>query len=95
RLPPNLPEDIFWGSVAQWVNDQSVSWKCYYPGKARKRLGKENIPSRAYIAFRTEEQLTLFGREYDGHLFRDKAGEFHFIDPWSSSPRLSLTHISN
>ncbi|KAG6833873.1 hypothetical protein H0H93_012940, partial [Arthromyces matolae] len=36
RLPPNLPEDIFWGSVAQWVNDQSVSWKCYYPGKARK-----------------------------------------------------------
>jgi len=38
------------------------------------RLNKENIPSRAYIAFRTEEQLAQFGREYDGHLFRDKAG---------------------
>lgn len=38
------------------------------------RLNKENIPSRAYIAFKTEEQLALFGREYDGHLFKDKAG---------------------
>ncbi|KAJ6585295.1 Smg-4/UPF3 family-domain-containing protein, partial [Mycena capillaripes] len=37
-------------------------------------LNKENIPSRAYIAFKTEEQLAQFSREYDGHLFRDKAG---------------------
>ena len=40
------------------------------------RLNKENIPSRAYIAFKTEEQLTQFGKEYDGHLFRDKAGKY-------------------
>jgi len=38
-------------------------------------LNKENIPSRAYIAFKSEEPLALFSREYDGHLFRDKAGE--------------------
>lgn len=38
------------------------------------RLNKENVPSRAYIAFKTEEQLALFSREYDGHLFRDKSG---------------------
>ncbi|RDB17122.1 Regulator of nonsense transcripts UPF3 [Hypsizygus marmoreus] len=74
RLPPNLPEDVFWGSVEPWVNDETATWKAYYPGKSRKRLGKENIPSRAYIAFRNEEQLSLFSREYDGHLFRDKAG---------------------
>ncbi|EGO01250.1 hypothetical protein SERLA73DRAFT_50679, partial [Serpula lacrymans var. lacrymans S7.3] len=37
-------------------------------------INKENIPSRAYIAFRNEEQLAIFSREYDGHLFRDKAG---------------------
>jgi regulator of nonsense transcripts 3 len=37
-------------------------------------LGKENIPSRAYIAFKNEEQLALFSREYDGHVFRDKSG---------------------
>jgi regulator of nonsense transcripts 3 len=38
------------------------------------RLNKENIPSRAYIVFKTEEQLAQFSHEYDGHLFRDKAG---------------------
>ncbi|KAJ8507385.1 hypothetical protein ONZ45_g10235 [Pleurotus djamor] len=74
RLPPNLPEEIFWGSVQAWVADGSVNWKIYYPGKASKRLGKENTPSRAFIAFKNEDQLATFSREYDGHLFRDKAG---------------------
>ncbi|KAJ7784277.1 Smg-4/UPF3 family-domain-containing protein [Mycena metata] len=74
RLPPNLPEDIFWQSVQSWVSDETVSWKIYYPGKLRKRLNKENVSSRAYIAFKTEEQLAQFSRDYDGHLFRDKAG---------------------
>ncbi|KAJ7451620.1 Smg-4/UPF3 family-domain-containing protein [Mycena latifolia] len=74
RLPPNLPEDVFWQSVQTWVSDETVTWKIFYPGKLRKRLNKENIPSRAYIAFKTEEQLAQFSREYDGHLFRDKAG---------------------
>ena len=40
------------------------------------RLNKENIPSRAYIAFKDEEILATFSREYDGHLFRDKNGVF-------------------
>jgi hypothetical protein len=39
-------------------------------------LNKENIPSRAYIAFKSEEELALFSQGYDGHLFRDKAGAF-------------------
>ncbi|KAJ7147176.1 Smg-4/UPF3 family-domain-containing protein [Mycena crocata] len=74
RLPPNLPEDVFWQSVQSWVSDETVTWKIFYPGKLRKRLNKENISSRAYMAFKTEEQLAQFSREYDGHLFRDKAG---------------------
>ncbi|KAJ6508407.1 Smg-4/UPF3 family-domain-containing protein [Mycena sanguinolenta] len=74
RLPPNLPEEIFWQSVQPWVTDETVTWKAFFPGKLRKRLNKENVPSRAYIAFKTEEQLAQFGREYDGHLYRDKAG---------------------
>ena len=41
------------------------------------RLNKEDIPSRAYIAFKSEEQLSLFSREYDGHVFRDKTGLAH------------------
>jgi len=74
RLPPNLPEDIFWQSVQPWVTVETVSWKVYYQGKLKKRFNKENVNSRAYIAFKDEETLATFSREYDGHLFRDKAG---------------------
>ncbi|KAF5384129.1 hypothetical protein D9615_003352 [Tricholomella constricta] len=89
RLPPNLPEEIFWGSVDTWVSEDSVSWKTFYPGKLRKRLNKENVPSRAYIAFRNEEQLALFSREYDGHLFRDKAGnEYQAVVEFAPYPKI-------
>ncbi|KAF8964760.1 Smg-4/UPF3 family-domain-containing protein [Flammula alnicola] len=74
RLPPNLPERVFWQSVQPWVTEDTAVWRIYYPGKLRKKLNKENIPSRAYIAFKNEEQLALFSREYDGHTFRDKTG---------------------
>ncbi|CAA7266188.1 unnamed protein product [Cyclocybe aegerita] len=74
RLPPNLPEEIFWQSVQPWVTEETTIWKTYYKGKLRKKLNKENIPSRAYIAFKDPEQLALFSREYDGHTFRDKSG---------------------
>ncbi|KAI0753310.1 Smg-4/UPF3 family-domain-containing protein, partial [Daedaleopsis nitida] len=74
RLPPNLPEEIFWQSVSKWVSEETVTWKSYHPGKFKTRLNKENIPSRAYIAFKDEDILATFSKEYDGHLFRDKAG---------------------
>ncbi|KAL4069696.1 Smg-4/UPF3 family-domain-containing protein [Scleroderma yunnanense] len=76
RLPPNLPEEVFWQSVQTWVTDETVSWKMYEPGKTRKRsvMNKESVSSRAYIAFRNEEMLATFSREYDGHIFKDKAG---------------------
>jgi len=32
------------------------------------------VHSRAYIAFKTEEFVARFSREYDGHVFKDKAG---------------------
>lgn len=37
RLPPNLPEDIFWQSVQAWVTDDTVTWKSYHPGKLRTK----------------------------------------------------------
>ena len=37
RLPPNLPEDVFWQSVAKWVSTETVSWRAYYPGKFKTR----------------------------------------------------------
>ncbi|KAH9990204.1 Smg-4/UPF3 family-domain-containing protein [Russula compacta] len=74
RLPPNLPEQIFWLSVQTWVTDETVLWKEFCPGKVKKKLNKENVHSRAYIAFKTEEFVARFSREYDGHIFKDKAG---------------------
>ncbi|KDN51831.1 hypothetical protein RSAG8_00380, partial [Rhizoctonia solani AG-8 WAC10335] len=74
RLPPNLPENIFWQSVAQWVTDESSSWKLYVPGKLRTKLNRENTPSRAYVEFTTPEAIVVFNRGYNGHVFRDKQG---------------------
>ena len=37
RLPPNLPEEIFWNSVQAWVTDETAAWKIYCPGKLRKK----------------------------------------------------------
>ncbi|KAG9035305.1 hypothetical protein FRB95_011600 [Tulasnella sp. JGI-2019a] len=73
-LPPNLPEAIFWQSVSTWVTDETTTWRSFCPGKLRKGLNKENVPSRAYISFKSADKLTEFNRAYDGHLFRDKAG---------------------
>lgn len=36
RLPPNLPENIFWDSVAPWVNETTCMWKLFVQGKIRK-----------------------------------------------------------
>ena len=37
RLPPNLPEEIFWQSVQAWVTEDTVAWKSYHPGKLRTK----------------------------------------------------------
>jgi hypothetical protein len=37
RLPPNLPEEIFWQSVSEWVSDETVFWKSFHAGKVKKR----------------------------------------------------------
>ena len=37
RLPPNLPEEVFWQSVQQWVSDDTVVWKSFEQGKLRKK----------------------------------------------------------
>lgn len=49
RLPPDLPESVFWQSVSPWVTRETaaegegqstaeiVLWSHYRPGKIRKR----------------------------------------------------------
>lgn len=36
RLPANIPEEIFWSSTAQWVNDETAGWKVFRKGKVAK-----------------------------------------------------------
>jgi regulator of nonsense transcripts 3 len=46
RLPPNLPEEIFWQSVQEWVTDDTVSWKFFYGGKLKKKWGDTAFDSQ-------------------------------------------------
>ncbi|KAF8344320.1 uncharacterized protein EI90DRAFT_2850383, partial [Cantharellus anzutake] len=73
RLPPSLPEEVFWKSVSLWVTPETSTFRSYHPGKPRTRQVR-GVPSRAYVAFRNAEQVAVFSREYDGHLFRDMQG---------------------
>lgn len=33
RLPPTLPEEIFWKSCSQWITDETCSWRRYVQGR--------------------------------------------------------------
>lgn len=37
RLPPNLPEEIFFNSVKPWISEDNVDYSLYVPGKLSKR----------------------------------------------------------
>lgn len=37
RLPPNIPAEIFNNSVKNWVNDSTVDWQLFVPGKLSSR----------------------------------------------------------
>lgn len=50
RLPPNLPEEVFWQTVQKWVSDETATWKSYYSGKFKKRC----VRSRVVLLLRTE-----------------------------------------
>ena len=58
------------------------------------RYNKENIPSRAYIAFKSPEKLSAFSQAYDGHTFRDKAGML-ILQFLSHLHRLVVARIHN
>ncbi|CAG8509855.1 3570_t:CDS:2 [Acaulospora colombiana] len=90
KLPPNLPEEIFWRSCELWVNDNTVKERWYRPGRTKAGgQGTGNIMSRAYIAFRTAEELATFSQNYDGHLFRDKQGnEYSAVVEFAPSQKL-------
>ncbi|PKC03942.1 hypothetical protein RhiirA5_450019 [Rhizophagus irregularis] len=74
RLPPLIPESLFFESVKQWVNEETCTWSRFHQGRISKSKNKESIFSRAYFHFKTVEQVLEFHRGYDNHLFIDKQG---------------------
>ena len=64
RLPPNLPEEVFWQSVQNWATEESVIWKVFYPGKFRKR----------YVVFLTWNDCLRY--EIRGVLAQIEQGEY-------------------
>ncbi|KAG8856281.1 hypothetical protein FRB91_000970 [Serendipita sp. 411] len=49
--------------------------------------------SRAYIAFKTPEELATFSQNYDGHIFKDKQGnEYSAIVEFAPSQKLPLAN---
>jgi len=36
RLPPNLPEQLFWKSVEPWVSEETAGWRDFKQGKLAK-----------------------------------------------------------
>ncbi|TIA73020.1 hypothetical protein E3P91_01683 [Wallemia ichthyophaga] len=75
KLPPNLPEDVFYSAVQAWVNGETTAHSYYAKGKLRGAdSSKESVASRAYITFNEHTQLLNFHAAFDGHTFRDKQG---------------------
>jgi hypothetical protein len=73
RLPPNLPEAVFWASTAPWIVRESdvdaevpegaerVAWSCFRAGKVRRRC----VPSISSFGPRTDERATRSGKDKD------------------------------
>jgi regulator of nonsense transcripts 3 len=73
RLPPSLPEDVFWAATAQWVTDDTCSFKRYVAGRPE---ADPPVHSRAYIVMEPE-RIQAFHSAFDGHVFKPKTGELH------------------
>ncbi|KAK9670727.1 hypothetical protein K7432_017565, partial [Basidiobolus ranarum] len=74
RLPPNLPEELFFKSIQPYITEENILWRLYVPGKISANKNKESHFSRSYLHFKTIEDIILFHRGYDGHLFVDSKG---------------------
>jgi len=73
KLPPNLPEDIFWQSVAPWVDDNTCTWKTFHAGKLKGVC----VPISSLPLFK---QLSLAPQT--AHLYERVLPRIHFFqDP--------------
>lgn len=95
RLPPNLPEDIFFKSIEQW--QQSIKWSQYFPGKVSSTLSKDTRFSRAYVVFYDSNELLEFYKSFNGHVYADSKGNKYQaiieFSPFQRYPSSSKTRI--
>jgi len=93
RLPPNIPAEIFNNSVKNWVNDSTVDWQLFVPGKLSSSKAKQNVFSRAYFHFLNMEAVLAFHQGYDGHLFIDgKGNEYRAVVEFSPFQKIPKEH---
>lgn len=55
RLPPTIPEDIFWRSIAPWVDDGKSTWRRWCQGKKADEYvssGLEVVPEGRLLIIR-------------------------------------------
>ncbi|OXG20196.1 hypothetical protein C367_04345 [Cryptococcus neoformans Ze90-1] len=100
RLPPTLPEDIFWQSVSTWITDKTCLWKSFVKGKAGdSTYDSHPVYSRAYVLMADPESLINFHRAFDGHIYKSKTGaEFQSVveyAPFQKTPLKTKVKVDN
>ncbi|XAO26169.1 hypothetical protein I312_105003 [Cryptococcus bacillisporus CA1280] len=100
RLPPTLPEDIFWQSVSTWITDKTCLWKSFVKGKAGdSNYDSHPVYSRAYVLMADPESLVNFRRAFDGHIYKSKTGaEFQAVveyAPFQKTPLKTKVKVDN
>ncbi|KAJ9109853.1 hypothetical protein QFC19_001832 [Naganishia cerealis] len=90
RLPPTIPEDIFWKSVSPWIDDGKSTWKKWYQGKKfDDSIRQHRVFSRAYVLMADFEKLQAFAEAFDGHVFRGKDGsEYQAVVEYAPSQKV-------
>ncbi|KAJ3166891.1 hypothetical protein HDU88_002979 [Geranomyces variabilis] len=87
RLPPNLPEEIFKGSVAQWLDD--ADWWTFVAGKVAKSQAKMSVFSTAYVNFKNIDVMLDFCNTYKGLFVDSKGNESRAIIEFAPFQRVS------
>ncbi|WBW74506.1 up-frameshift suppressor 3 family protein [Schizosaccharomyces osmophilus] len=91
NLPDTLPEEIFLKSIASF--HPFINWHRYHQGK-RQNPPQPNIPSFAYLKFRSESHVHDFFRFYQGHVFVDKDEHVYrallLVAPFQKVPPVKL-----
>ncbi|GHJ88207.1 hypothetical protein NliqN6_4609 [Naganishia liquefaciens] len=90
RLPPTIPEDIFWRSVAPWVDEGKSTWRRWYQGKkADDSVRQHRVFSRAYVMMADFDKLRDFAAAFDGHVYRGKdGGEYQAVVEYAPSQKI-------